>query len=116
MSNRKSHDDDAPVMGKDPFAENDDILNAGFYGAPAGRVERSAPAPKPASVPKRRKKRKKAPSHYKIVSISLYNEDIAKIDELVQQLKDDGHTKANRSALIRFAIDNVDVSKMPKAY
>ena len=64
----------------------------------------------------RRRRAKKAPTHYKIVSISLYNEDIDRIDKLVSELKDSGHPKANRSALIRYAIDTVDVSKMPKSY
>lgn len=55
-------------------------------------------------------------NHYKVLSISLYNEDIERMDELVRELKTRGFTRANRSALIRFALDQVDITKMPKGY
>lgn len=104
-----------PAMGRDPLADDEEILASTFYGgaeAPARRPKKAQSAPR--RTPRRRKKA--APTHYKIVSISLYNEDIERIDRLVQELKENGHPKANRSALIRFAIDNVDISKMPKSY
>jgi len=56
------------------------------------------------------------PTHYKIVCISLYTEDIARLEAMVAELKRRGHTKANKSAVIRFALDSVDIGKMPKAY
>jgi hypothetical protein len=56
------------------------------------------------------------PSHYKIVCISLYNEDIARLDALVKELRRRGYSKANKSQLIRFALDTVDLDKMPKMY
>lgn len=56
------------------------------------------------------------PNHYKVLSISLYNEDIEQMDELVQELKDKGFTRMSRSALIRFALDQVDINKMPRGY
>lgn len=103
-------------MGRDPLAADDEILTQMFYGkdaaAPRSTPEKKAPAPRRTN----RRRAKKAPTHYKIVSISLYNEDIDRIDTLVSELKENGHPKANRSALIRYAIDTVDVSKMPKSY
>lgn len=107
-----------PAMGSDPLA--DEIVAETFYQAKSP-VARAEPAPRPTKRPAarrapRRRKKKAAPTHYKIVSISLYNEDIDKIDGMVQHLKENGHPKANRSALIRYAIDNVDISKMPKSY
>ncbi len=51
------------------------------------------------------------PDHYKVICISLYNADLARLDAMVEQLKAAGHTKANRSALIRLALDQVDLSK-----
>ncbi len=85
------------------FLQNDPlsgILEEQFY-RPMPRVARPKP-PKPA--------------HYKIVCISLYNEDIARLENLVAELKRRGFSKANKSQLIRFALDTVDLDKMPKAY
>jgi hypothetical protein len=66
-------------------------------------------------VPAAREKKDK-PTHYKIVCISLYNEDIEHLERLVAELKRRGHTKANKSQLIRAALDQVDLSKIPKGY
>ena len=104
-----------PVMGRDPLAADDEILTQTFYGKDS-KAARPAPEKAPAKRRPARRRAKKAPTHYKIVSISLYNEDIDRIDKLVAELKESGHPKANRSALIRYAIDTVDVSKMPKSY
>ena len=60
--------------------------------------------------------KKDKPTHYKIVCISLYNEDIEHLERLVAELKRRGHTKANKSQLIRAALDQVDLSKIPKGY
>lgn len=99
-------------MGRDPLAPDDEILATTFYGSGEGQVVRSGAAQGRTG----RARKKTAPSHYKIVSISLYNEDLERIDRLVQALKDAGHTKANRSSLIRYAIDTVDIDGMPKSY
>ncbi len=60
--------------------------------------------------------RKKKPSHYEVICISLYREDLERLDEHVRALKASGHRKMSRSALIRFALDTMDTSKLPKAY
>ena len=54
------------------------------------------------------------PDHYKVICISLYNDDLAELDAKVEQLKSRGLTKANRSALIRFALEQVDLEKVPR--
>lgn len=91
----------AKLMSSEPYEvaldDSDGILREQFYGRGSG-------------------KKKDKPTHYKIVCISLYTEDIARLEELVAELKRRGHTKANKSALIRFALDNVDIGKMPKGY
>lgn len=56
------------------------------------------------------------PTHYKVISISLYQEDLSKLDEMVKTLKEMGHTKASRSQLIRFALDSVKLEGLPKGY
>jgi hypothetical protein len=55
------------------------------------------------------------PQHYKIVSISLYNEDIQRLDTMVRELKRRGHYKANKSQLIRHALAQLDLDTVPKA-
>ncbi len=54
------------------------------------------------------------PAHYKVICISLYNEDLARLDGMVDELKKRGFTKANRSALIRFALEHADLDKVTK--
>jgi hypothetical protein len=67
-------------------------------------------------MPRAARPRAPKPAHYKIVCISLYNEDIARLEELVAELKRRGFSKANKSQLIRFALGTVDLDRMPKAY
>ncbi|RJO69429.1 MAG: hypothetical protein C4523_06310 [Myxococcales bacterium] len=57
---------------------------------------------------------KEKPQHYKVCCISLYTEDIDRLDEMVTKLKKLGYTKANKSQVIRYALAHVDVEKMPK--
>ena len=88
------------LMANDPLDDADGILSEQFYGG------RTAP-PLPVA---------EKPTHYKIVCISLYNQDIERLEAKVAELKKRGFTKASKSALIRFALDSVDLSKMPKGY
>lgn len=54
------------------------------------------------------------PTHYKVICISLYTKDLERLDALVDELKARGITKANRSALIRVALDQLDLDKVPR--
>ncbi len=54
------------------------------------------------------------PAHYKVICISMYNEDLTHLDGMVDELKRRGFTKANRSALIRFALEQADLDKVKK--
>jgi hypothetical protein len=76
------------------------VLSGSFYvdKAAAARVE---PAPD-------------KPTHYKVICISIYTKDLERLDGLVEKLKARGLTKANRSALIRAALDQVDLDKGPR--
>jgi hypothetical protein len=67
------------------------------------------------SPPRRalRRPAKARPEHYKVISISLYLEDIERLEELVQALKAQGHTRASRSMLIREALRQIDLDKVP---
>ena len=88
--------------------EVQEVLRDSFYAAPTPAKE-----PKP-SVRSRKPKAK--PDHYEILCISMYKDDLARLDALVSSLKEQGHRKMSRSALIRFALDQVDVRKLPRSY
>lgn len=60
--------------------------------------------------------RKPKPDHYEVICISMYKEDLARLDDKVARLKEGGHRKMSRSALIRFALDHAPLDKLPKAY
>ncbi len=109
------------LMGDDPLAA--DAILERFYkpvsDGDAGANDGAAPAPAPvpaleAAPPARKKKDK--PTHYKLVCISLYNEDIELLESLVAELKRRGHTKANKSQVIRAALDQIDLARIPKGY
>lgn len=80
------------------------VLSGAFYSpeppARTARARRGAPESKP--------------THYKVICISLYTKDLERLDEWVDELKARGITKANRSALIRVALDQLDLDKVPR--
>lgn len=84
--------------------EVQDVLSGAFYTPPPEdkRVRAKAVA-KPAK-----------PTHYKVICISMYLEDLGKLDTMVDELKARGLTKANRSALIRYALSQVDLDSVPR--
>lgn len=86
------------------------VLEGAFY-VPLSESPREDGEPPPSGTRTRAKADKDA-LHYKVICISLYNEDLARLDQMVDQLKERGFTKANRSALIRAALDQVDLSKI----
>lgn len=94
-------------LGHDPLS-GDALLARTFY-----QDERPLVVPVPAPPPDAKPPK---PTHYKVVSISLYQEDIERLEAMVAELKRRGHTKANKSQLIRFALDTVDLDALPKSY
>jgi hypothetical protein len=88
--------------------EVEGVLSGAFY----------TPAPALDEAPSRAAKASRAaadkPAHYKVICISLYTGDLERLDEMVEELKAMGFTKANRSALIRHALATVDLAKVPR--
>ncbi len=76
--------------------EIDDVLAGSYYRSGTAPAERDKP------------------SHYKIICISMYTRDLTRLDAMVDELKARGLTRANRSALIRFALSGVDLAKVPR--
>ncbi len=87
--------------------EIEGVLSGSYY-----RPERKSDGPE--SGVHRVVKGTEKPLHYKVICISMYMKDLEHLDELVDQLKARGVTKANRSALIRAALDQVDLDKVPR--
>lgn len=88
------------VMGHNPL-EGEQLLLDALY---SDRRPTQPRRPRPRSQPK--------PEHYKVVSISLYLEDIDRLERLVRELKRRGHHKANKSQLIRQALAQVDLDRV----
>jgi hypothetical protein len=51
---------------------------------------------------------------YEVICISLYREDLAQLDGMVEALKARGLRKMSRSALIRWALRTVDLDGVPR--
>ena len=81
--------------------EVDGVLSSTFYSPKPERALRSTSA-------------EGKPTHYKVICISMYTEDLERLDGMVDQLKARGLTKANRSALIRYALGAVKLDDVPK--
>jgi hypothetical protein len=96
------------LMGDDPLA-GDAILERFYKPVPVDEPVNDVPVPA-------LKAAKEKPTHYKVVCISLYNEDIDNLERMVAELKRRGHTKANKSQLIRAALAQVDLGKIPKGF
>lgn len=92
--------EEVPAMGSDPLEGMSELLGT-LYPAPPP-MERRGSAARP------------RPGHYKVICISLYTEDLDRLDALVETLKAQGHTRASRSQLIRFALSQVDLARFPR--
>lgn len=84
-----------------------DVLRDTFFApeVPIARSTRRAPREEPA---------KPKPEHYKVICISMYNEDLSNLDAVVEELKRRGHTKASRSSVLRAAMAQIDLAKVPR--
>lgn len=61
-----------------------------------------------------RKKPEERPANYKTLCISMYAPDIERMDAKVEALKARGVRHASRSALIRYALDQIDPATVPE--
>ena len=97
--------DDGAGLGAARVLDADEVqgvLSGSFY------AKKTSPrAAREETVPEK-------PTHYKVICISIYTKDLDRLDGLVDELKSRGITKANRSALIRAALDQIDLDKVPR--
>lgn len=88
-----------------------EVLEDAFY-----KAEPAAEPGAGARRARRRRPKRARPTHYEVICISLYREDLERLDAKVAELKRRGHRKMSRSALIRFALDHAPIERLPKAY
>lgn len=96
MSERELREATARVLGA-----SDERGSGAFYAPPAPVVNDAD-------------KQGTKPVHYKVICISMYTDDLKRLDTMVESLKARGLTKANRSALIRYALSEVNLERVPK--
>ena len=96
---------DDKLLQHDPLSDADLILRDDFYGrGPSDELEPRR-GKKAATTPR--------PTHYKVICISMYTRDLEELDAKVGELKRRGWTKANKSQLIRLALAQLDLDKLP---
>ena len=103
---------EAKILEHNPLSESEQILRDEFYGRSTAAKSEPAPVAEVVSNTKKAKKKPK-PTHYKVVCISLYTQDIENLEATVAELKRRGYTKANKSQLIRQALRQLDIDKLP---
>src|SRR5919197_511684 len=99
-----ARDDGGAGLGAARVLDGDEVqgvLSGAFYQAPpeSGKLQKAGP-------------KGEKPTHYKVICISMYTKDLDHLDDLVEELKGRGITKANRSALIRVALEQLDLDKV----
>jgi hypothetical protein len=105
------HEDSSTRSGTARVLDHDEVegvLSGAFYTPDA------TPSERPSRTRLRGAAAAEKPAHYKVICISMYTKDLARMDELVEVLKAKGMTKASRSALIRAALEQVDLDKIPR--
>ena len=53
---------------------------------------------------------------FRRVNISLFPEDIELLNEMVRTLRKRGYRRVSKSQIIRYALQTVDLEKMPQSY
>ncbi len=98
------------LMAHDPLSDADAILSEEYYGRRRdGAAEAEPRKPRAASGTGKQPR----PTHYKVICISMYTRDLEDLDAKVAELKRRGWTKANKSQLIRLALSQIDIDKLP---
>ena len=130
MREEKTTNNSTTTVAEDPQVgsatpnplEGEQLIKERLFGGPAKpvtehlrtRVTEARGETKAEKTGRLLKEKAAKPQHYKIVSISLYMEDIERLNSMVDELKSRGHFKANKSMLIRHALEQLDLDQIPK--
>ena len=90
-------------LGENPLAN--DVLMQAFYAPAKKRV---------AGKKSRGRQPLKDGRNFRLVTFSFYEEDVARLDALLTQARQLGHRRVSRSQIVRLALRQVDVSKLPE--
>ncbi|MBN8610788.1 MAG: hypothetical protein J0L92_09405 [Deltaproteobacteria bacterium] len=97
-----------------------EVLETSFYRTEPAPIEPVAKSKRPGvaragkTSAGRKTARKPKPDHYEILCISMYVEDLASLDGKVEALKQRGHRRMTRSALIRYALERLAIEDVPR--
>lgn len=100
MGDREPEDEVGAITG---LFDDEETAVEEFFTPRDGRIRRAA----------RRRLQKPKPTHYKVVSISLYTEDQKRLADLVAELKKRGYSRANKSLVVREALRQIDLDLVP---
>jgi hypothetical protein len=101
------------LMAHDPLSDADAILSEEYYGRRRDGTPVDEPRKKSAAAGAGSGSKQPRPTHYKVICISMYTRDLEDLDAKVAELKRRGWTKANKSQLIRLALSQIDIDKLP---
>ncbi|MBN1959341.1 MAG: hypothetical protein JW841_00215 [Deltaproteobacteria bacterium] len=106
MSSKSSTRAKVAVLADNPL-EGEQLLLDALFGPPPVAPKR------PQAV---RRTIQSKPQHYRIMSISMYTDDIERLEQMVAELKRRGNYKANKSQLIRHALTKVNLDEVPEEF
>jgi hypothetical protein len=111
MTSRTKKVEEELGMGEDPLGR-DPILETLY--APSMPERDAKPRGRPRG--KRTKDRKPLPEGqtYRLVTFSFYEDDVARLDALLDDARKRGHRKVSRSQIVRLALRQVKLDKMPE--
>ena len=108
---RRSGDDEDVGLGEDPLGKEEmarDPLVEHFY-------QKAAPDK---DKPKRARANGRQPLKdgrtFRLVTFSFYEDDVARLDALLEVAKQHGHKRVSRSQIVRLALRQVDVKDLPE--
>lgn len=104
-SKRKPGDEEELGLGDNPLEDRDPLVTT-FYRAP-----------EPAKGRGRRTKGRqplKEGRTWRLVTFSFYEEDVRRLDALLNDAKRRGHKRVSRSQIVRLALRQVDLSSLPE--
>jgi hypothetical protein len=100
-----------PALGDDVLGEissPEAIMRQHFYRKSEGTTAEPEPRLPPAD--------EEEDAGFRRVNISLFPDDIELLNEMVRTLRKRGYRRVSKSQIIRYALQTVDLAKMPQSY
>jgi hypothetical protein len=104
---KRAVDDDEIGLGEDPLSGGDPLVEH-FY-----KPAKTATTTKPSKAKAKGRQPLKDGQTWRLVTFSFYEDDVARLDALLEEAKKRGHRKVSRSQIVRLALRNVDLKHLP---